>query len=134
MIAASSCVLLLHIVFRFQGGAPTMDSRHGTLFAALALVFGCVPVASAQVFTGRIDITVEDGTGARLPGVAVDLAGPVNQTQVTDGQGQAHFLSLNVGTYSLRASLAGFTAYLNAEVIVQAGAATPVLARLGVAG
>ena len=29
--------------------------------------------AQAQVFTGRIDITAKDGTGAVLPGVTVEL-------------------------------------------------------------
>jgi Carboxypeptidase regulatory-like domain len=115
----------------------TMGCKHKrlvTLLAAFVIALGGASTTSAQVFTGRIDVTVEDATGGRLPGVAVELTGPVNQTQVTDAQGQAHFLSLNVGTYTLKANLAGFSAYTNPEVIVQAGAATPVLARLGVAG
>ena len=69
------------------------------LFAALA----CASTASAQVFTGRIDVTVEDSTGGRLPGVNVELTGPVNQIQVTDAQGQAHFLNLPVGIYTVKA-------------------------------
>ena len=31
--------------------------------------------ATAQVFTGRIDATVQDGTGAVLPGVTVEVTG-----------------------------------------------------------
>ena len=57
------------------------------LFAALAFA----STASAQVFTGRIDVTIEDSTGGRLPGVNVDLTGPVNQTQVSDAQGPGAF-------------------------------------------
>jgi Carboxypeptidase regulatory-like domain len=106
----------------------------GVLLATLVLSLGIDSRVSAQVFTGRIDVTVEDSSGARMPGVTVDLSGPVNQTQVTDGQGQAHFLSLTVGTYTVKASLAGFSNFTNPEVIVQAGAATPVAAKLGVAG
>jgi hypothetical protein len=61
-------------------------------------------------------VTVEDTTGGRLPGVNVDLTGPVNQTQVTDTQGQAHFLNLPVGTYSIKTSLAGFNPFTNNSV------------------
>src|SRR4026209_2435618 len=87
---------------QLSGGANDMNCRIGklaTLLAAAALVVGIVAPASAQVFTGRIDVTVEDSTGGRLPGVAVDLTGPVSQSQVTDAQGQAHFLNLPVGIY-----------------------------------
>jgi len=90
--------------------------------------------ASAQVFTGRVDITVEDSSGGRVPGVTVGLTGPVDQTQVTDVQGQAHFLNLPVGTYAVNAALAGFNSYANNTVVVLSGAATPITARLGVAG
>jgi len=56
--------------------------KFATLCAAFALVFVFASTASAQVFTGRIDVTLEDTTGGRLPGVSVDLTGPVNQNQV----------------------------------------------------
>ncbi|HEV8348528.1 MAG TPA: carboxypeptidase regulatory-like domain-containing protein [Vicinamibacterales bacterium] len=114
-----------------------MDCKIGklaTLLVAVVLTFGFVTTASAQVFTGRIDVTVEDATGGRLPGVNVDLSGPVNQSQITDSQGQAHFLNLTVGTYTVKASLSGFNPYSNASVVVAAGAATPVSVRLAVAG
>src|SRR5438270_5484278 len=102
--------------------------------AALALTLGFAATASAQVFTGRIDVVVEDSTGGRLPGVNVDLTGPVNQTQVTDAQGEAHFLNLPVGLYGLKASLSGFNTFINTSVQVATGAATPVTVRLAVAG
>jgi hypothetical protein len=101
---------------------------------AVAIAVGCVPAASAQVFTGRVEVTVEDSTGGRLPGVSVDLTGPINQTQVTDAQGQARFLNLPVGTYAVKASLQGFNAFVNNTVQVVSGAATPISAKLGVAG
>src|SRR5437867_3935753 len=103
-----------------------------TLLAAFLIVGAAT--ASAQVFTGRIDVTVEDATGGRLPGVNVDLTGPLNQTQVTDAQGQAHFLNLTPGTYTVKTSLAGFNPYTNTDVVVAAGASTPMAIKLGVAG
>jgi hypothetical protein len=103
-------------------------------FAALIAACSFVATVSAQVFTGRVDITIEDSSGGRVPGVTVDLTGPANQTQITDAQGQAHFLNLPVGTYVLNAALTGFNSYTNNTVEVLSGAATPVTARLGVAG
>jgi hypothetical protein len=93
-----------------------------------------VSTASAQVFTGRVDVTIEDSTGGRLPGVSVDLTGPLTQTQVTDGQGQAHFLNLPVGTYAIKTTLQGFNGYTNPRVEVVSGASTPIAVRLAVAG
>ena len=100
------------------------------LFAALA----CASTASAQVFTGRIDATIEDSTGGRLPGVNVELTGPVNQTQVSDAQGLAHFLNLPVGIYAMKADIAGFNPYSNSTVQVVSGGSTPLSIKLAVAG
>ena len=105
-----------------------------TWASAFVLVLGFAAMASAQVFTGRIDVTVEDATGGRLPGVNVDISGPANQSQVTDAQGQAHFLNLPVGIYSLKANISGFNPYANADVQVATAAATPVAAKLSIAG
>src|SRR5437773_9170827 len=103
-----------------------------TFVAAIALVVSFGSTTSAQVFTGRIDVTVEDATGGRLPGVNVDLTGPVSQSQVTDAQGQARFLNLPVGTYTIKASLSGFNPFTNSNVQVSTGAATPISVRMAV--
>ena len=63
------------------------NSKLTAVAAALVIALAFAATASAQVFTGRVDVTVEDSTGGRLPGVNVDLTGPTNQTQVTDAQG-----------------------------------------------
>src|SRR5262245_3530776 len=102
--------------------------------AIVAVTIGGASTASAQVFTGRIDVTIEDATGGRLPGVNVDLTGPVNQSQISDAAGQAHFLNLPVGTYTVKASLSGFNPFTNSSVQVATGAATPLAVKLAVAG
>src|SRR5436309_7609755 len=102
-----------------------------TLLAAFLIVGAAT--ASAQVFTGRIDVTIEDATGGRLPGVNVDLTGPVHQSQVSDAEGQVHFLNLPVGVYTVKAELAGFNAFTNSDVQVATGSATPLTVRLAVA-
>ena len=104
-----------------------------TWLAAIIIAMGGVSTASAQVFTGRVDVTIEDATGGRLPGVSVELTGPLSQTQISDAQGQAHFLNLPVGTYAIKTSLQGFNSYANTVQVVS-GASTPVMAKLGVAG
>lgn len=101
---------------------------------ALAALIIVARGAAAQVFTGRIDVTIEDASGGRVPGVTVELAGPIAQLQIADADGQAHFLNLPVGTYTLKASLPGFNPYTNSQVEVAAGAATPLTIRLAAAG
>ena len=91
--------------------------------------------AAAQVNLGRIDLTVEDGTGAVLPGAAVSIMGPEDRSNVfTDLRGEAHMLRLPVGTYELSITLPGFRVYLNTGVQVRAASSTPLNASLSVGG
>lgn len=107
--------------------------RVALAWALSALVWTADP-ASAQVFTGRIDVTVQDGTGALLPGVTVDVSGPQNQSTLTDTHGEAHVLNLPPGSYQVKASLSGFADFLNRAVAVTAGGAVPLRVTLGVQG
>lgn len=109
-------------------------NRTAAIAAAWMLALGFVAPARAQVFTGRVDVVIEDPTGARLPGANVNLTGPVSQTHVSDAQGQAHFLNLPVGTYTVRVSLPGFTPSTSSSVEVLSGASTPLALRLALAG
>ena len=54
--------------------------RWGRLVWGLAAALLVTSPASAQVFTGRIDTTVQDGTGAVLPGVNVEIS--VRRTRI----------------------------------------------------
>jgi hypothetical protein len=101
---------------------------------ALAAISWIAAPASAQVFTGRIDVTILDSTGAVLPGVTVEATGPQNQTAVSDQEGQVHLLNLPPGTYQVKASLPGFADYLNRSVPVGAGSVIPLRVTLGVQG
>ena len=98
------------------------------------VVLGWATPASAQNYTGRIDITIEDTTGARLPGVTVELSGPFNQSTTSDGQGQARFLNLAPGSYVVKAALSGFADYKSPSLPVAAGASVPLSVKMGVAG
>jgi hypothetical protein len=100
---------------------------------ALCLGLSALPV-SAQVFTGRIDVTVKDSTGAVLPGVTVELSGAATATTVTDTRGEARFLNLAPGRYGVIAKLSGFTDYKNDNVPVGAGSVVPLSVTLAVGG
>jgi len=80
---------------RIQGGDEMIKWLTAALLCAMSTTAG------AQVFTGRIDVTVRDSTGAVLPGVTVSAGGPQNQNTVTDAQGEAHFLNLPAGAYEV---------------------------------
>ena len=115
-----------------------MACRRG--FSSLAACFGVVCAllaspAAAQVNLGRIDVTVQDETGAVLPGAAVAIGGPEDRSDIfTDIQGEAHLLRLPPGTYELRVTLQGFREYVDTAVQVRAAASTPVTAGLSVGG
>jgi hypothetical protein len=75
-----------------------------------ALLLATVPAAS-QDFRGRINGTVTDNTGARLPGVTVTATSPAliqPQVQVTGADGSFRFLALPPGVYNVGFELIGF--------------------------
>ena len=112
-----------------------MRTRMAGMAVVAVLLVGLVAAPStAQVFTGRIDVTAVDSTGAVLPGVTVEIAGPRSETQVTDARGEARFLALPPGTYTVTGSLAGFDNYENRNVTVVTGAVVPLRATLAVGG
>jgi len=104
------------------------------LMVLAASLLALATPSAAQVYTGRIDVTATDSTGAILPGVAVDISGPRNVTAVTDARGEAHFLNLPPGVYTVAAKLLGFGEYLNRTVPVVAGGGVPLRITLGVGG
>lgn len=88
----------------------------------------------AQVYQGRLEVTVVDTSGAVMPGVSVELTGPTRGSAVTDARGEARFLNLEPGTYSVKASLQGFSDYVNASVQVAAGGAVGLKPTMRLAG
>jgi Carboxypeptidase regulatory-like domain/TonB-dependent Receptor Plug Domain len=100
----------------------------------LALLTLCAAPSMAQVYTGRIDASVTDSTGAVLPGVNVDISGPQIASAVTDTAGEAHFLNLAPGIYTVSAKITGFSDYLNKSINVGAGASVPLKIAMAIAG
>src|SRR5262249_25959270 len=83
------------------------------LVAALSMFFVILvaAVGSAQTFRGGISGRVADGTGAVMPGVTVtatnDATG-VARTTVTSATGDFSIPDLQLGTYTIEATLQGF--------------------------
>jgi hypothetical protein len=111
-----------------------MRVRLARLAVLCASLVAFTTPAEAQVYTGRIDITVTDTTGAILPGATVELTGPQNATAVSDAQGEVHFLNLAPGSYAVTAKLQGFGEYNNRNVPVVAGGGVPLKITLAVGG
>ena len=89
-----------------------MNTRLGLVGLLLVVAALVAAPAHAQVYTGRIDVTIEDSTGARAAGRDGRRRGPADQSAVTDAQGEVHFLNLPPGSYTVKAKLSGFTDYL----------------------
>lgn len=95
----------------------------GFAFWALAIALFVTP-ARAQLQVGNIAGTVQDATGAVIPGVTVTLMNPSiiggNQTAVTDERGQYRFSRLVPAAYSVKAELTGFQKAQRENIVVNA--------------
>src|SRR5438552_7206209 len=84
----------------------------------------CPLVASAQQATGTIGGTVQDASGAVMPGVVITLSNPGviggNQTAVSSERGTYQFVRLIPGAYSIRAEVQGFRTALRENIVVNA--------------
>jgi hypothetical protein len=100
----------------------------------LLLLLSALPASAQTLFQGRIDVVVQDAQGSVIPGATIDVTGPVSQTQVSDERGEAHFLNLPPGTYSVATALQGFQPYRNERVIVASGSGTPLRIAMQVSG
>ena len=83
--------------------------------------------AFAQLQSGNLYGSVNDQSGAALPGVTVTLTGRVSpDVQVTDSQGKFRFVGLEPGTYSIEATLEGFSPVSYPNVTINVGRNTAV--------
>ncbi|PYR50908.1 MAG: hypothetical protein DMF95_09485 [Acidobacteria bacterium] len=97
--------------------------RIATLVAASLFVTSSWAAAQA-VTTGIIEGRVADQSGGVLPGATVTLRSPTRNTavtQTTGANGEFKFLALQVGTYELKAELAGFSTISISDVTVNPG-------------
>ncbi|MBI5444779.1 MAG: carboxypeptidase regulatory-like domain-containing protein, partial [Deltaproteobacteria bacterium] len=105
-------------------------------FIALAIVAVAVLVTGSAVAqtTGAIVGTVTDNTGATLPGVSVEIRSASllgTRSVVSDSRGYFRFPAIPPGTYTLAASLSGFTKLEKTNIRVALGETATVAAVLG---
>ncbi len=89
--------------------------------------------ARAQVLYGSILGTVDDSTGAAMPGAAVTIEQQetkLTRELVTDAAGAYHFTAVPTGTYTITVKMNGFRAYSRAGVPVTLNSTARVDARL----
>src|SRR3989442_14163309 len=97
-------------IVKRQSGEMTKTLFH--LFACGALIMLLVVTAPAQVATGTINISVQDSSGAAVPGAAVhvlNLNTGVDRAGTTNDSGQFAAPFVTVGPYTVTAEHDGFT-------------------------
>src|SRR5262245_35832476 len=94
------------------------------LCVTVANGFAFASFAEAQAGTADISGIVRDSTDAVLPGVTLEITNQAtgqSRQVITDTDGNYAALLLQVGQYTIRAELAGFTTLIRQGVILQVG-------------
>ena len=98
--------------------------RHRNPLVPFVLLLLLVPaVARAQTGTGTVTGLITDATGATLPGVTVTATNQgtnVSQTAVTNETGSYTITPLIIGTYVIKAELAGFQPFTTPPFTLEA--------------
>src|SRR5687768_12525021 len=108
--------------------------RFVRMVAALAWV---VLLPSAAMAQATIAGVVRDASGAVLPGVTVEASSPALiekvRSVVTDGTGQYRIVDLRPGTYTVTATLPGFSVVRRADIELSGAmtATIPIDMRVG---
>ncbi len=93
-------------------------------FALLALAVVASAHAQSQATTGVIQGTVEDASGAAVPGALVEARNVdtnLTRTQTSTGDGRFVFLQLAPGRYTVTVSLTGFATLVQESVTLTVG-------------
>jgi hypothetical protein len=91
---------------------------------AVVLFLGFASLGVAQLDTGTISGTVTDPSGAAVPGAAITIRNVetgITRTSETNAAGRYEAVALPVGTYEVRASLAGFQTLVRSGITLTVG-------------
>jgi hypothetical protein len=100
--------------------------KPAVLFSSLLFLLLAATTAFGQYTTARLSGTVQDNSGAAVPGasVTVEQTGTGYQQQVKTGDaGEYLFPSLPIGDYQLTVSIAGFNTYVQKGIGLSVGQA-----------
>src|ERR1051325_9267092 len=110
--------------------------RHVIIGVAIACLALVTPLAAqTQITTGVIQGTVQDSTGAVLPGVDVTVVNAetnLTQSRTTDSDGRFVFLQLPTGRYKVTARLSGFGTFVQDNIDLTVGQSVNLTPRLSV--
>ena len=84
---------------------------------------------------GKVVVTVEDASGAVVPGASLKLVEIQTNdtfTAVTTGSGDYSFVNLPIGTYTLTISRDGYATKIYSAVVVEAGQTTDLKSQISV--
>lgn len=103
----------------------------------VCLLIGAAAAGAGQV-NGAVEGTTADTSGARLPGVTVEIVTKTNSkravaTTTTDADGVYRFASLPPGAYVVKCALSGFS-QTEMAVQIDAGATVTLAVKLDLAG
>ncbi len=125
------------------GGRSTQARRSvakGASAFVLTLLFGLLLCAPSQMLGqstfGSVRGTVQDATGAAIPGTQLSLhsvAENTDRTSTTDSSGNFLFENVKAGSYSLKAHHEGFADTLTSGIMVEARQDLRLAATLNVA-
>jgi hypothetical protein len=105
--------------------SQVVRARVATLLVLFGLCVAAVRFVEGQaVTTGVVEGRAVDESGAVLPGVTLTLRNTERNTvvtQTTTDHGDFKFLAVQVGSYELKAELAGFSAVTIANITVDPG-------------
>ena len=99
------------MVERFLGCRAAAVAGRAAIVLCTAIVLAAVAPAGAQPLTSRVEGTVQDETGAVIPGATVTMMQVdtgVTRATATDERGLYLFPLVPAGTYTVQASAAGF--------------------------
>ena len=104
-------------------------SRLASLACSLVALFLLVPGAlhAQSGNQGTVTVTVQDTSGALIPTAKVELVenrSDSARTAETDSKGQHSFVNLNIGTYHLTISHAGYQTKVYQDVLVESSTTT----------
>jgi len=100
------------------------------MFLAAAIL---IPYLDAQTFTGGIVGTARDPSGNVVPGaelIARNEATNASRTAISGDTGEFSFTQLVPGTYTVEASMTGFSRSVAKGIVVQVGTTTTINLRL----
>lgn len=102
----------------------------------LVFVSAMTPLLTAQTFRGGIAGTVQDSSGAAVPGAQISLTGNdtgFKRQMVSTSSGDYSFQDLPLGDYSVDVTASGFAAYKVAHIAVRPGQVFALDIKLGIA-